>query len=191
MNVRHRVNELRSYNESGEEPLLKDDERDEQPQPTSVDESDTEEADASNVSPASSRWRRLAFIFLCALVVFFAFLIRGNSKKKPEALYASRFVSRSDGFAVPSTHNPIGIRENSNFAPLRAQSSPKHSRMVEYDCEGLRLRRRPSKRNPRPQRKRGRRRRQVLGSQSEKQVRIGGRWVLSGKLYLTDVYVFC
>jgi len=94
MNVRHRINELRSYNEAGEEPLLKDDEREEQLPPTAVDEFDTEDADTSNVSPASSRWRRLAFIFLCALGVLFAFLIRGNSKKKPETLYASRFVSR-------------------------------------------------------------------------------------------------
>ena len=190
MSVRHRVNELRSYNESGEESLLKYNDRDEQPQPTAVDEWDTEDADTSNVSSASSRWRRVAFIFLCALVVLSAFLIRGNSKKKPETLYASRFVSRSDSFAVPSIHNPIGIRENSNIAPLRARSSPKHSRMVECDCEGPRLRRRPPKRKSRPQRKRGGRRR-ALESRSEKQIRIGGRWVLSGKLYLTDVYVFC
>ncbi|EDR00908.1 uncharacterized protein LACBIDRAFT_333774 [Laccaria bicolor S238N-H82] len=90
MNVRHRVNELRSYNESGEDLFLKDDERDGQLQPTAADESDTEDADTSNISPAS-RWRRLAFIFLCALVVLFAFLIRGSSKKKPETLYASRY----------------------------------------------------------------------------------------------------
>jgi hypothetical protein len=190
MNVRHRVNELRSYNESGEEPFLKNDGRDEEPQPTVVDESDPEDADTSNVSPASSRWRRLAIIFLCALVVLFAFLMRINSNKRPETLYASRFVSRSDSFAVPFTHNPIGIRENSNFAPLRAQSSPKHLRMAECDCEGPHLRRRPSRGSPRPQRKRGRRR-QVLGSRSEKQSRIGGRWALSGKSHLTDACVFC
>ncbi|KIJ94598.1 hypothetical protein K443DRAFT_110190 [Laccaria amethystina LaAM-08-1] len=91
MNVRHRVNKLRSYNESGEEPFLKNDGRDEEPQPTVVDESDPEDADTSNVSPASSRWRRLAIIFLCALVVLFAFLMRINSNKRPETLYASRY----------------------------------------------------------------------------------------------------